>query len=466
MADTETRTTASKALKTNLDLERYGAFAEIGAGQEVARHYFVAGRASQTIAKSMSAYDMTYSDEIYGREKNGRYVCESRLLKMLEKESQLLIRRLDEKRGAQTAFFSFANTVATGTPETPKCHGWMGVRFQAKPRGEFNEVVMHVRMMDRTRLQQQDSLGILGVNLLDAAFYLRKNPEQFLAGLMENLKPGQVVLDVVKFSGPDFAHFDNRRFNLELVRQGFAEAVLFAVDGSILSVADAVYGKPLLIQRGTFRPLTVSHVDVLNKGLQQLKREAPAEGTKKTDPMTLLEMVMHAGTKAKELDDFLQRVDLAATCGYPVLVSNFKLYYQLKRFFRKHTQQPLALVVGASKLDGVFDEKHYQDLEGGLPEGMGKLLDDNTKLYVYPHKTPLTCMTAKLYRPVAPVDRIYDFFFKKGQITDIAGCDESLEYKHSDEVRRKIEKKDKSWERDVPPQAVDWIKKRRPWATA
>lgn len=463
MADIESRTTAAKALRTNLDLERYGAFAEIGAGQEVARHYFMAGRASQTIAKSMSAYDMTYSDEIYGREKNGRYVCESRVNKMLEKESQLLIRRLDEKRGANTSFFAFANTVATGTPETPKCHGWMGVRFQAKPRGPFNDIVLHVRMMDRTRLQQQDALGILGVNLLDAAFYCRKNPDQFIKALMENIKPGQVVLDVIRFSGPDLSQFDNRRTSLELVRLGHGEACLFDADGSILSVADAVYGKPLLIQRGTYRPITVSHADVLTKGLAQLKREPVPEGSKKTEPMTLLEMVMPQGTKAKDLDDYIARLDLAIACGYPVLVSNFKLDYQLKRFFRKHTQQPLALVMSASKLDKLFDEKHYRDLEGGLPEGVGKLLDDNTKLYVYPHKTAMACLTAKLYRPQQPADRIYDFFLKKGQIADISGCDESMEYKHSEEVRRKIEKKDKSWEREVPPAGVAWIKKRRLW---
>lgn len=463
MSEANTRTTASKALKANLDIERYGAFAEIGAGQEVARHYFVAGRASQTIAKSMSAYDMTYSDEIYGREKTGRYVCESRLVKMLEKEASLLLRRLDEKRGNETAFFAFANTVATGTPETPKCHGWMGVRFQAKPKGPFNEIVLHVRMMDRTRLQQQDALGVLGVNLLDAAFYLRKGPDTFLSGLMENLKPGQVILDVVKFSGPDLAHFDDRRFNLELVRQGHAEAVLFSPEGRLVSVADAVWGRPLLIQRGSFRPLTISHTDVLAKGVTQLRREAAGDGGKKSEPMTLLEISLPEGTKAKDLDDYLARIDVAAACGYPMLVSNFKLYYQLKRFFRKHTSLPLALVLCASKLEDLFHEKHYQHLEGGLAEGLGKLVDDQTKLYVYPHKTTKTCLTARLYRPPAPLDHLYDFFLKKNLITDISGCDESSEYIHSDVVRRKIEKKDRSWEKDVPPTAAEWIKKKRLW---
>ncbi|MBX3041871.1 MAG: hypothetical protein KF789_14285, partial [Bdellovibrionaceae bacterium] len=180
MSEATQRTIAAKALRVNLDQERYGTFAEIGAGQEVARHFFQVGRASQTIAKSMSAYDMTYSDEIYGREKNGRYVCESRLIRMLDKEANLLVRRLGEKRGANTCFFAFANTVATGSPESPRCHGWMGVRFQNKPRGPFNEIVLHVRMTDKHRLRQQEALGALGVNLVEAAFYGLKKPEGFL----------------------------------------------------------------------------------------------------------------------------------------------------------------------------------------------------------------------------------------------------------------------------------------------
>ena len=248
------RTTTGKALRVNLDMNIYGAFAEIGAGQEVARHFFQAGRASQTIAKTISAYDMIYSDEIYGKEKNGRYVVESRLNRMLEKECSLLIRRLNEHRGSKTTFFAYANTVATGSAESPKCHGWMGVRFQKKPGAEPNDIILHVRMMDQRRLQQQEALGMLGVNLVYSAFYHSEDPTDFMNFLVDGLKQGQIVIDVIKFSGPAFKHFNNQKMNLELVKRGLAEAVLFGPQtgvgsDAVLNIADTIWGKALLIQR-------------------------------------------------------------------------------------------------------------------------------------------------------------------------------------------------------------------------
>lgn len=460
MTDKEktTTTTAAKALRVNLDLERYGAFAEIGAGQEVARHFFQAGRASQTIAKTMSAYDMTYSDEIYGREANGRYVCESRLEKMLEKEYSLLIRRLDQQRGATTAFFAFASTVATGTPETPRCHGWIGVRFQARPKGPFNDIILHVRMRDRHRLQQQEALGVLGVNLVEAAFYGIDDPNEFIPRLSENLKEGQIYIDVLRFKGPDLAKFDNRAMSLELIRQGLAEGVLFSPEKEILHISDAFYGKGLLIQRGSFHPITKTHVDVLEKGHAQLKKEVAAAGHKETTILPVLEIVIPADAPASAMADYAKRLDVAAACGFHVLVSDFPLFYQLKHFIRSHTKAPMALVMGASKLGRLFDETHYQNLEGGLLEGLGKLFDAHTKLYVYPHKTNEVCLTAKVFRPSAPVDGIYEFFTKKGQICDISGCDETGVYLHAGEVRKLIEKGDKSWESQVPPAAVKLLK--------
>lgn len=458
------QSTAAKALKVNQDPERYGAFAEIGAGQEVARHFFQAGRASQTIAKSMSAYDMTYSDEIYGKEKNGRYVCESRLVRMLEKEYGLLIRRLGQQRGEKTSFFAFANTVATGTPESPRCHGWMGIRFQTRPGGESNDIVLHVRMMDRHRLEQQNALGMLGVNLVEAAFYGIKKAEEFIPRLVEGLKKDQVVIDVMKFSGPDLKHFDDRMMNLELMRLGLSEAILFAPTGEILHLSDAIYGKGILIQRGTYQPLTISHADVIEKGLKQLRAEMVKAGEKKTDVFTALEIVMSDKMKARDLDDISTRIDLAGASGFHVLVSNFPLFYQLKVFIRRFSQSPLALVMGASKLDRLFSEAHYANLEGGMMEGLGKLLDDKSKVYVYPHKTDKICLMAKLYRPEGIAAKIYEYFFAKGQITDIAGCDEAGTYLHSQEVRKAIEKKTKGWEKMVPTPAADLIKKRKLFA--
>src|SRR3954470_9537644 len=124
-----------KALKINLDMMRYGTFAEIGAGQEVARWFFKVGGAAGTISKSMSAYDMAVSDAIYGRCK--RYVSRERLQSMLDYEHRLNMERLRSSRGSSTAFFAFADTVAARNYHgTNECHGWLGVKFQTHPRDE------------------------------------------------------------------------------------------------------------------------------------------------------------------------------------------------------------------------------------------------------------------------------------------------------------------------------------------
>lgn len=448
----DNRTTLAKALQINQDLERYGAFAEIGAGQEVARHFFLAGRASQTIAKTMSAYDMIYSDEIYGREMSGRYVVESRLMKMLDKEYALLQRRLATHRGDKTKFFAFANTVATGTPETPRCHGWMGVQFQKTKNGPSNTIILHVRMMDRLRIQQQEALGVLGVNLLEAAFYHLDNPEHFIDNLIENLKKDQLVIDVLKFAGPDLGHFDNRRMNLSLVARGVSEAVLFDHQLDILNIADSIHGKALLFQRGSYRPLTKTHLDVLAKGLEQLKKEVGA-----TEIIPILEITIPTKENLN-LDDFITRIEMISSLGFRPLVSQFHLFYQLKRFFRKYTDQPMAIVMEASKLSKIFDESHYKNLEGGIMEGLGKLLDSKTKLFIYPYKTDLLCQTAKTYHPPIRMSHLYSHFLDLQQIIDISGCDETGIYHHSNEVRNLIEKKDSAWEKMVPAKIADLIR--------
>lgn len=456
--------TVTKALKINKDHSRYGVFAEIGAGQEVARHFFQAGKASQTIAKTISAYDMVVSDDIYGREANGRYVCEPRLEKMLGHEFNLLVNRLSKSRGPQSRFFAFANTVATASSRSAKqSHGWMGVRFQKEPGGPSNDIILHVRMLDRHRLQQQEALGVLGVSLLACAFYHLQKPEKFIPHLVENLKDGQVVIDVIRFKGPDLEHFDNRLMNLELVRRGLAEAILFSPDNEILNIADAVYGKTLLIQRGTFRPVTTTHLDVLQKGLQQLKGDALKSEGKPLDVLPMLELTMHNLQSDGHINekDFLARVETLTSLGQHVLISNFFLFYGLKRFFRSYNPHFMALVVGASHLHKLFTEEHYHDLEGGLLEGLGKLLEQKTKLYVYPHKTPLVCLTTKSFFPPSHLRHIYSYFIENQQIVDISGCDETAEYLHSVDVMKMIEQGDAKWEKCVPEKVRDLIKSKK-----
>lgn len=455
-------TPLNKAHRINLNTSIYGTFAEIGAGQEVARHFFLAGKASQTVAKTISAYDMTFSDEIYGREKNGRYVCEPRLEKMLNHEFSLLVERLSSKRGPNTQFFAFANTVATGSANDKKyCHGWMGIRFQKHPQGPHSDIILHVRMQDRHRLQQQEALGILGVNLVDAAFYHSDNPEEFIPCLVDNLKEGQIIIDVLRFHGEDLNHFNPHLMNLELVKRGLSEAVLFGPNKEILHVSDAAYKKAILVQRGIYRPVTKTHLDVLSKGLTHFKKDFHLTASQCMSVMELTMRNLQQADGEVDTKDFLDRIETLCSLGQHVLVSNFVYFYSLKTFFRQYTQEPMAIVVGASHLDRVFDENRYKDLAGGILEGLGRLLEVNTKLYVYPHKTDMTCMTAKSFFPAPALKNIYTHFKDSGQICDIAGCDETEVYTHSDQVHQMILKKNPQWETLVPTGVRDLIRTKK-----
>ena len=452
--------TLAKAFRINQDLSRYGVFAEIGAGQEVARHFFQAGKASQTIAKTISAYDMTVSDEIYGKEDSGRYVCESRLLKMLDLEFSQTLKTLAASKGDKTCFFAFANTCTTNSASSNKqSHGWMGVRFQCAPNEEHNEIVLHVRMLDKHRLQQQQALGILGVNLLHCAFYHSDSPENFISLLADNIKEGQIVIDVIKFKGARLKKFDNRLMNLELVRKGLSEAILFSPNNEILNISDAIYGKSLLIQRGTFRPVTNTHLDVLQKGINQLKGDLNQCAEQDRQVLPMMELTMHNLIADGHINekDFLARVETLTSMGLHVLISNFFLFYGLKRFLRRYNSHFMALVVGASHLEKLFNEDHYEKLEGGLLEGLGKLLENKTKLYIYPHKTSMLCLTTKSFFPPERYHHIYSHFTENKQIVDISGCDETDEYLHSIDVMKMIEAGDENWKNLVPEKVRDLI---------
>lgn len=455
----DAKSTLGRALEINLNPQLYGTFAEIGAGQEVARYFFQAGKASQTIAKTISAYDMIYSDEIYGKEASGRYVCESRLNKMLDKEFGLLNRRLSASRGANTCFFALANTVATGDQKKRFTHGWMGVRFQTKPKGEANEIIIHIRLLDKYRLQQQETLGILGVNLVYTAFTCLENPTGLVDSLVENIKEGQVAIDLIKCSGPDMKDFNNHLLNLELVRKGLADAIVFGPSNDILTVSDELFQKSVILQRGIYNPVTNTHIDVLEKGLKQFKKDFPEEKKR----LVLFEMnmknLMQDGYVQEK--DFLDRVSALTMLGYHVMVSNFQLFYRLKKFIRSYTQKPMVIIMSAAHLERLFEAIHYEDLDGGLLEGLGKLLDTNTKIYVYPHKTEKSCMTTKSFFPEKKWLPIYQFFIGQNQISDISGCDEAGEYLHSDYVKELIINKDPRWEKCVPPAVKESIKKEK-----
>jgi hypothetical protein len=452
----------ARALQINLDDSIYGTFAEIGAGQEVARHFFQAGRASHTIAKSISAYDMTFSDEIYGKE--SRYVCLPRLLKMLDHEYALLEERLRKQRGDKTKFFAFANTVSTGSQDgtaAAKSHGWMGVRFQTDPNGPPNDIIMHVRLWDRFRLAQQEALGVLGVNLMHMAFFPAATAQGRISQLIDSLNTRRVEVNYVSFSGKDLQHFDNRLMSLELVKQGLTEAIVFGPRSEVVHVADELYRQPVLVQRGTYRPVTKSNLEVLDRVRNQFDKHPLLKdaGSKVLLEMTMASLTGDEGEVNEE--DFLHRVDTLSTLGHDVMVSNFRLFYQMKSFIRQYTDQAIGIVVGAHLLPKIFDESFYREMPGGILEGMSRLFDDRTRMFVYPHKQKNLCVTAGTYNPPPNLSSLYKHLTSNAWLVDALDCDDIDTTVQSSDVRKLLEKRDPKWKTLVPDKARKVIEERQ-----
>lgn len=375
-------TTRRKALTINLDEKRYGTFAEIGAGQEVARHFFQVGGAAGTIAKSMSAYDMIFSDAIYGKSK--RYVSSERLLQMLDKEYSLLEERLTETRGDKTHFFVFANTVsARNFAGTNECHGWMGVRFQKEPHQKPSEILVHVRMLDKTNIGQQEALGVFGVNFIYGCFYLSQDPKGFISSLTDSLEGSRIEVDMIEFNGPDFEHIENRVLSLKLVEHGLTNAVMFGPNKHVLQPSEALYKKAILVQRGSFKPITYVNTDMIQGAQRQFMEEDEMKGK---EVMVLLEITMNKLKQGESIDysDFLARVDAASALGHHVLVSNYLEFYRLSAYFRRYTQEMIGLVLGINTLTQVFNEDYYKNLDGGVLEACGRLFKEKVRVYAYP----------------------------------------------------------------------------------
>jgi hypothetical protein len=449
-----------KAFAINMAKPIYGTFAEIGAGQEVARRFFHVGGAAGTVAKTISAYDKTFSDAIYG--KSSRFVSRQRLGEMLDHEYGLLIERLDEKSGAEKTFFAFADTVSARAYKTKnESHGWLGVRFQTAPRSQPHEIILHVRMLDDQNLSQQEALGIVGVNLIYGAYFLRKDPKVFIASLLDDLDSSRIEIDVIRFSGADFAMIDNRIMCLELVTQGLAQAVLFRSDGEVIQAADAFYHKPLLVERGSFRPLTNVANDMLECGKTMFLMEEELSGEQ---PEILLEITMKHLLRSGQLDlqDFLDRVDMLGALGRTVLISNYGEYYRLIQYLRRYTDEPIGLPLGIPTLQEIFEEKYYANLDGGILEGLGRLFKKGIRLYVYPTKNERGhIIEAASYRVDPNLRALYSYLMENRFIIPMAGC--KLDYLGiiSMDVLARLERGDASWESMVPQQVAEIIKTRK-----
>lgn len=453
--------TSNKALRINLNKNIYGSFAEIGAGQETVRHFFRAGGASGTIAKTMSAYDKNFSDAIYGEEPSGRYVTEERLQRMLRYEMQLLEERITRDINPNKLFFSYANTVATiDFSKKYKGHGWVGIHFQIHPdQKEYNEIVLHVRFHENEAIHQQNTLGVVGANLIHGAFYHYDDPKKLIRCLYDNIDQDSIEIDTINFSGPDFAEVDNRLMSLVLLKNGMTEAVMFGPDGNNILPASILYKKNILAFRGSFRPITKVGIDIYNNAEALFLQE---KRVVENNTEVIFEITLSNLGADGEIDeaDFMDRAKLLSSLGYTVLLSNFKEYYKLVEYFARFTKMRVGLAMGVSNLIEVFDQKYYRSLGGGILEASGKLFSKDMKVYLYPmllDETNEVINSEKLDRYLDPnILKLYQFFREAGRIVDIKNYNEDYLKIFSKKVLKMIENDEEGWE-DLLPEGVPEI---------
>src|SRR5213082_1616444 len=451
--------TDKKALRINLESSNYGTFAEIGAGQEVARRFFRVGGAAGTIAKTMSAYDMTFSDAIYGH--TDRYVSRVRLQTMLEHEYDLLIERLDGKFGAEKTFFVFADTIAARSfKQRNESHGWLGVRFQSQPRGQPSQIIIHVRLLDEANVDQQEALGVIGVNFLHGAFYCRQ-PEKLISSLQDNLPRGRIEVDMIKFSGPVFQNVDNRLMSLQLVSQGLTDAVMFKADGETVQPAEVFYKKAILVERGSFRPVTYATNDMLDGARRVFLKYCNCS---EDEVVVLMEMTLENLRADGEVDhaDFLARVDILRALGRTVLISKFGEYYRLAGYLFRYTNRAIGLVMGVPSLMEIFNEKYYTNLEGEILEALGRMFKGGLKLYVYPmiDETSGKLVSATQIAVARNLRSLFQYLIDNQYVQEIADYHSEYLRIHPPDVLTRLKSGDSSWERMVPPEVVYIIKKR------
>ncbi len=456
-------TTKSKALRINLNANIYGTFAEIGAGQETVRNFFRAGGASGTIAKAMSAYDKDFSDAIYGIEADRRYVTEKRLKKMLRHEMDLIEDRLDRQKHPDKLFFSYANTVATiNFSKKFKGHGWVGIRFQLDPLEDYNEIILHLRFKETDAKLQQETLGVLGVNLIYGAFYLNDNPKELLKSFYDNIDSDKIEIDMINFSGPRFMYVDNRLMSLQLVKNGMTNAVMFGPDGNNLLPAQVLYKKNILALRGSFRPVTKVNMDMYEESKKLFLKE------KKVDPdktQIIFEITLSNLRAEGEINerDFLDRAELLCSLGQNVMITNYQEYYRLVEYFSEFTKERMALAMGVNNLIQIFDEKYYRDVSGGILEAFGKLFYRDLKIYMYPYKDAETgeYINSENLKVHPRIKELYKFFKINGRLIDIENFDPETLAIFSRKVLKMIKENEKGWQEMLPSGVAETIEEKR-----
>lgn len=451
----------TKCLRINLNENIYGTFAEIGAGQETVRQFFRAGGASGTIAKAMSAYDKAFSDAIYGIEDDKRYVTEARLRKMLDHEVNLVEERILREAHPNKMFFAYANTVATiDFAKKYKGHGWVGIKYQVDPNQGYNEIVLHLRFKENDARLQQETLGVLGTNLIYGAFYKYNEPKKLLRYLYDHLDKDQVEIDTINFSGPVFEDVDNRLMSLQLVKNGMTDAVMFAPDGNNVLPARVLYKKNILTLRGSFRPVTKVNMDMYKKSYDMFIKENKVDVDK---TQVIFEITLSNLRAEGEIDeqDFMDRARLLCSLGQTVLISNFQEYYKLVEYFSQYTKARMGLAMGVNNLVDIFDEKYYRHLSGGILEAFGKLFFKDLRVYLYPMQNEDGTITTSENLKVHPrMKELYKFFKYNGKVVDITDYDEATLNVFSRTVLKMISKGEENWETMLPEGVAKLIKEK------
>lgn len=453
--------TKEKALRINLDSSIYGTIAEIGGGQEVARNFFQAGGASGTIAKTISAYDKTFSDFTYNS-KNSRYVSKERLKSMLDKEFSELEILLGNKE-PRRKHFAFANTVETlNFHKTNQGTGWLGITFQTEHNKKPNHIYIHIKLLENDCNLQQYTIGTIGINLIWAAFNYRDKPNTFLKSLLDNLDLDRVEIDFVRMKGPDLDFIDNRLLAVQLVKNNMTPAIMFDRNGMVQQPADMLYKKNVLAFRGSFRPITYVGMDMLRTAHSIFKTDKTYS---KENTFCFCEITLKNLQQKGEFNeiDFLQRVDILNGMGQNVMVSNFEEFYKLSDYFNSLNINKLRIVVGILTFIKIFEKHYYTNLNGGILEAIGRLFKSNTKLYVYPaldndKKSLLDSTNMNLSNDM---QHIYNFLVENRRIIDIKNHKKAWIEFFPHDVILKIKENDNAWEQMVPKYVSKQIKQKQ-----
>lgn len=378
----DTLDTNAKALRINLDPSAYGAFAEIGGGQEASRWFFRVGGAAGTVAKTMSAYDMAVSDAIYGS--GERYVSRERLRSMLAHEYALLLQRLGPTRGEKTAFFAFADTVATRSFKGGnECHGWMGLRFQHAPGAPPSDILLHAALQDPTADQQQQTLGVLGVNLIFGACYLLKDLDAFLKSLLDGLSLRNVEIDVVDCRGPAFGTAtDQRELAMRMLAHGLTQAVVFDEEGVMEQPSTVFRKRAVLVHRCSLKHENPELERMLDGSAALLE----SEGIKtEREPLRVLELCVPGTPEDAAAEKAAVDRVFRPGRGHASMLTRFRETYRVSMYIRRTSNDPIRFILGLDAVVTVLRDSFYAGrLEGGLLEGLGRLLAPNVKLYVFP----------------------------------------------------------------------------------